>query len=91
MVCPHLEPGLVPAGAVVECPGRCEEEHDGDERVEHHGEHQRDQVEQRDVREEHRDVHRGLTLQPETALRDLSQQWVISSPIYVFYWEISEN
>ena len=73
----HLEPGLVPAGAVVECSGRGEEQHDGDERVEHHGEHQRDQVEQRDVREEHRDVHRGLPLQPETALRDLCQQWVI--------------
>ena len=72
MVCPHLEPGLVPAGAVVECSGRGEEQHDGDERVEHHGEHQRDQVEQRDVREEHRDVHLRGPRVLEVAFRNLT-------------------
>ena len=73
-MCPHLEPGLVPAGAVVECSGRGEEQHDGDERVEHHGEHQRDQVEQRDVREEHSDVHRRVAVVSEITLGNLKME-----------------
>ena len=48
---------LVPDGAVIECPGGGEQQHDGDQGVQHHGEDQRDQVEQGDVHEEHRDVH----------------------------------
>ena len=52
-----LEAGLVPDGAIIECPGGGEQEHDGDQGVQHHGEDQRDQVEQGDVHKEHRDVH----------------------------------
>ena len=48
---------MVPDGAVIECPGGGEQQHDGDQGVQHHGEDQRDQVEQGDVHEEHRDVH----------------------------------
>ena len=48
---------LVPDCAIIECSGGCEEEHNGNQSVQHHGEDQWDQVEQGDVHEEHRDVH----------------------------------
>ena len=57
MTVTDLEAGLVPDGAIIECPGGGEQEHDGDQGVQHHGEDQRDQVEQGDVHKEHRDVH----------------------------------
>ena len=38
-------------------PWCCVEQHDGYQRVQNHGEHQGDDVEQGDVREEHGDVH----------------------------------
>ena len=38
-------------------PWCCVKQHDGYQRVQNHGEHQGDDVEQGDVREEHGDVH----------------------------------
>ena len=61
---------LVPDCAIIECPGGCEEEHDGNQRVEHHGQDQGDQVEQGDVCEEHGNVHGGVAVQSEVALGD---------------------
>ena len=66
-----LEAGLVPDGAIIECPGGGEQEHDGDQGVQHHGEDQRDQVEQGDVREEDHDVHRGVAAETEVAFWNL--------------------
>ena len=62
---------MVPDGAVIECPGGGEQQHDGDQGVQHHGEDQRDQVEQGDVHEEHRDVHFRGTRVLEITFRNL--------------------
>ena len=65
---------LVPDGAVIECPGGGEQQHDGDQGVQHHGEDQRDQVEQGDVHEEHRDVHFRGTRMLEITFRNLENK-----------------
>ena len=70
----YLQSGLVATGAVIECPGRGVEQHHGDQAVQHHGEHQRDQVEQRDVREEHSDVHRRVAVVSEITLGNLKME-----------------
>ena len=62
---------MVPDGAVIECPWGGEQEHDGDQGVQDHGEDQRDQVEQGDVHEEHRDVHFRGTRMLEITFRNL--------------------
>ena len=72
LVVTDLEPGLVPDRAVIEGPGGGEEEHHGDQGVEDHREDQRDQVEERDVREEHRDVHRRVAAQTKVTFWNLN-------------------
>ena len=52
-----LESGLVPDSSIIECSGSSEKQHDGNQRVQDHGQHQGDQVEQGDVSKEHGDVH----------------------------------
>ena len=64
---------MVPDSSIIESSWSREEQHDGDAGVEDHGEDEGDQVEQRDVREEHRDVHRRVTVQPEVALGNHSE------------------
>ena len=68
-----LEPSPVPDRAVIECPGGGEQEHDGDQGVQHHGEDQRDQVEQGDVCEENHDVHRGVATETEVTFGNLTK------------------
>ena len=69
----YLESCLVPDGAVIECPGGGEQQHDGDQGVQHHGEDQRDQVEQGDVCEENHDVHRGVAAETEVTFGNLAK------------------
>ena len=64
---------LVPDGAVIECPGGGEQQHDGDQGVQHHGEDQRDQVEQGDVREKYHDVHRRVAAETEVTFGNLAK------------------
>ena len=66
----YLQPGLVPDSSVIEGSWGGEEKHDGNEGVQHHGQHEGDQVEQGDVREEHGNVHGGVTVQSEVTLGD---------------------
>ena len=56
---------------IIEGPGCCVEEHDGYQGVQHHGQHQGDQVEQGDVCEEHPNVHAGISGVSEVTLRYL--------------------
>ena len=64
---------MVPDGAVIECPGGGEEQHDGDQGVQHHREDQRDQVEQGDVREKYHDVHRRVAAETEVTFGNLAK------------------
>ena len=63
---------MVSVVSIIECPWCCVEEHDGYQAVQHHGEHQGDQVEQGDVREEHCDVHLGSSRMSEVTFWDLN-------------------
>ena len=53
------------------------EKHDGYQGVQHHGQHQGDQVEQGDVCEEHPNVHAGISGVSEVTLRYLENRIVI--------------
>ena len=53
----YLKSCLVPNSSVIECPWGSEEKHDGNQSVQDHGQHQGDQVEERDVSKEHGNVH----------------------------------
>ena len=64
----YLKPSLVSDRSIIECSWGSEEKHDGNQRVEHHGQDQGDQVEQGDVCEEHGNVHGGVTVQSEVTL-----------------------
>ena len=64
---------MVPDSSIIECSRGGEEEHDGNEGVEHHGQHEGDQVEQGDVREEHGDVHGRVPVQSKVALGNHSE------------------
>ena len=44
-----LKSGLVPVCPIIESPWGCVEQHDGYQGVQHHGEHQGDQVEEGDI------------------------------------------
>ena len=67
----YLKSCLVPNSSVIECPWSSEEKHDGNQSVQDHGQHQGDQVEERDVSEEHGNVHGRVTGQAEITFRNL--------------------